>query len=98
VFMFIAGIRLRYTHPLVSRSYKIPHKHKGMWLVASIGLIASVFAFFISFIPPAQLEIGSLVLYESFLIGSLAFMIAIPLVIYSRRKPHWMPTIVPSDE
>ena len=97
-FMFIAGIRLRYTRPHVPRSYKIPHPHKGMWLVASIGFLSSIFAFFISFIPPAQLHIGSLVLYESFLIGGLALMIAIPLVIYARRKPHWTPVTDHSDE
>lgn len=90
VFMFIAGIRLRYTRPHVPRAYRIPHPHKGMWLVASIGLLASLFAFFISFVPPAQLHIGNIYFYESFLIGGLAIMIAIPLIIYACRKPSWM--------
>lgn len=89
--MFIAAIRLRYTRPLVPRAYKIPHPHKGIWLVACLGVLSSLFAIIVTFFPPKQLNVGSLVFYESFLIGGLLLMIAIPLIIYQFRKPHWMP-------
>ncbi len=89
LFMFISAIRLRYTHPHVPRVYKIPHPHKGMWFVASLGLIATLFGIFIGFIPPELVGASNLLLYESFLTGGLLIMMAIPLVIYHFRKPEW---------
>ena len=90
VLMFITAIRLRYTHPHIPRIYSIPHPNKGMWIVAGLGCIASLFGIFIGFVPPAQLKIGSLFVYEGFLIVSLLIMIGIPLIIYQCRKPHWI--------
>ncbi|MCB1110435.1 MAG: amino acid permease [Chlamydiia bacterium] len=91
VFMFIAAIRLRYSHPHVPRIYRIPHPHKGIWLVSSIGILASLFAIFIGFIPPTGFQIQSLFSYELLLAGGLLVMIAIPLGIYQLRKPSWVP-------
>ena len=91
LFMFISAIRLRYTHPHVPRIYRIPHPHKGMWLVASIGALASLFAIFIGYIPPAEFNVGDIFTYELFLVCSLIIMMVIPLVIYQFRKPSWVP-------
>jgi len=89
--MFFAAIRLRYSKPLVPRAYKIPHPHKGMWFIASLGSFSSLFAIVITFFPPKGLDVGNLVFYESFLIGGLLLMMAIPLIIYQCKKPYWMP-------
>ncbi|PCI78667.1 amino acid permease, partial [Candidatus Aerophobetes bacterium] len=89
VFMFIAAIRLRYTHPHVTRSYKIPHPHKGMWIVASVGMVSSIFVIGISFIPPTQLHITNIFAYELFLWGGLITMSIIPLLIYRFKKESW---------
>ena len=90
LFMFIAAIRLRYSHPKVKRAYQIPMPHKGMWFVASIGILASLFAIFIGFIPPPNFEIKSLVSYEFLMGGGLLAMIAVPLLLYQCRKPNWV--------
>lgn len=91
IVLFITAIRLRYSHAHVPRVYEIPlkYRHRGMWLVASTGLIASVAAIIISFIPPSQLNVGSTLFYETFLIGGFLIMCAIPLIIYAVRKPEW---------
>lgn len=90
--MFISAVRLRYTKPHVDRAYKIPYQHHGMWVAALMGLLGSIFAFFIGFFPPTFLEVGDLFFYRSFLaIGNL-ILAAIPLVIYHCRKPHWAST------
>ena len=89
--MFISAIRLRYTKPHIPRAYKIPHPHKGIWFVACVGILSSLFAIIITFYPPSQLHVGNLYFYEGFLIIGLLIMIAIPLIIYQFRKPHWMP-------
>jgi len=91
ILMFISAITLRYTHPHVPRVYRIPHPHKGMWIIAGTGLIASIFAIFIGFVPPAQLEIGSLFVYDGLLGSTLLIMLAIPLIIFQFRKPSWVP-------
>ena len=91
ILLFISAIRLRYTHPHVPRIYKIPHPHKGMWFIASIGLLASLFAIFIGYIPPTVFNVGNLLVYETFLILSLLIMMAIPLIIFQLRKPSWIP-------
>ena len=90
ILMFISAIRLRYTHPHIPRIYKIPHPHKGMWFIASIGLLASIFAIFIGYIPPASFNVGNIFIYETFLILSLLIMMAIPLTIFQFRKPSWI--------
>ncbi len=90
ILMFISAIRLCYTKPHVPRTYKIPYAPKGMWFIASLGILASILAICIGFVPPTQLEVGSLLFYDSFLVIGLAFMIALPLIIYQFRKPGWI--------
>lgn len=89
--MFTAAIKLRYSKPLVPRPYRIPHPNKGMWLIASLGIFSSLFAIIITFFPPKSLNVGSFLFYESFLFGGLISMIALPLILYQFKKPHWMP-------
>ena len=91
IFMFLAALRLRYSHPEVVRSYRIPHKHKGMWFVAILGTFSSLGVFILGFFPPTQLEVGSLLFYESFLIIGLLLMVLIPLLIYQFKSSHWVP-------
>ena len=90
IMMFTAAIRLRYTKPDVPRAYKIPNPHKGMWIIASLGLASSIFAIIITFFPPSQLHVGSLWAYDGFLGGSLLIMVLIPIIIYQFRKPSWL--------
>lgn len=98
VLMFISAIRLRYTKPHVPRAYKVPYGRKGIWLFASLGVIACIFVILLSFFPPAQIDVGSLLFYESFLIGGLLLMAAIPLIIHQFRKPSWMLEIKQIDK
>jgi putative glutamate/gamma-aminobutyrate antiporter len=97
IIMFAAAIRLRYTKPHVPRAYRIPHPHKGIWIVACIGMFSSIFAIVLVFVPPAQIDVGSLAFFESFLGIGLAVMIAIPLIIHAFKKPEWKTTINNQD-
>jgi len=96
IFMFISAIRLRYTHPHIPRVYKIPHPHKGIWLVACLGILASIFAILIGFVPPTLLPTGSTIIYFCLLFFTLVIMSAIPLIIYQFKKPSWV--IKPEEE
>ena len=89
IMMFLAAIKLRYSHPTVPRAYKIPHPHKGIWIVSIFGILACIFGFLLVFIPPSQIEIGSPIIYEAFLIIGLIVMCGIPLIIHTYKKPSW---------
>jgi len=87
--MFFAAIRLRYSKPNVPRAYKIPHPHKGIWIVSIVGCLSSLFAFGMLYIPPVSLDITNLFFYESVLIVGFIVMAAIPLLITTYKKPSW---------
>ena len=89
VLMFAAAIMLRYKKPNVPRAYKIPFGNFGMWLVAGIGLLSSVFAIIIGFFPPDQLDTGSLLFYEFFLASGIVIFCAAPFIILKFKKPSW---------
>ncbi|MGA8163613.1 MAG: amino acid permease [Waddliaceae bacterium] len=92
LFMFGAAIRLRYTHPEVKRSYRVPGGDVwGMWVVAGTGLISCLFAFVIGFFPPTLVEAQSLFYYDLFLVVAISTLLIIPLVIDACRKEHWKP-------
>jgi len=87
--MFAAAIRLRYTHPDVKRSYKIPGGLFGMWFVAGLGILGSVATFFLGFFPPAQIATGNKVYYVTFLILSTLLSCLAPSIILLFKKPDW---------
>ncbi len=89
ILMFTAALRLRYTKPHVQRSYQVPGGNKGLWFVCLLGIFGSLFGFFIGFFPPSQLDTGSLISFESFLIGGALLFCSLPFLIYRLRKPHW---------
>lgn len=91
ILMFLAAIKLRYSHADVPRPYRIPYHKPGIWFVGSLGVLSSTFAFFMGFIPPGQLKVGSLVFYEGFLIVGIFIMSLIPYLIYRCRDPSWHP-------
>lgn len=90
ILMFLAAIKLRYSHPHIKRPYTVPYKMKGIWFVGTLGALSSLFAFILGFFPPAQLMVGSLLFYESFLIGGVLLMSIIPYIIFKNRKPSWV--------
>ena len=87
--MFLAAIKLRYSHPHVPRVYRIPYEKPGIWFIGGLGVISSTIAFLFGFIPPGQLATGSLYFYESFLLVGLFLMSLIPYLIYRFRNPSW---------
>ena len=91
ILMFLAAIRLRYSHPHVERKYKVPYKMKGIWFVGSLGVLSSTFAFFIGFFPPDQIGVGSLWFYEGFLFIGLFIMCLIPYLICQFHDLSWKP-------
>ena len=87
--MFSAAIHLRFSQPNTPRPYKVPFGSAGMWIFGGGGLVGSLIAFVLSFVPPAQISVGSPTAYVAILIGGNVLFVIVPLVIYAIRKPHW---------
>lgn len=94
IFLFIAGVVLRYKKPAVYRTYKIPFGNVGMWVVVVVGILASVFTLILSFLPPTAFEIGSLFKYEMVLFVGVVISCLIPLIIHAARKPSWQKEVL----
>nr|NGX37713.1 Glutamate/gamma-aminobutyrate antiporter [Chlamydiota bacterium] len=83
-----ADVRLRYKDPNRKRPYKIPGGYFGMWCVAGIGMLGSLFAIFVGFFPPVQLPF-KLEFYVGFLGSGVILALILPQIIYGMRKPSW---------
>lgn len=78
VFMFAAIIKLRYKKPDLPRAYTIPGGKRGIWCVAGTGLLCCVVTILISFVPPTQIPIDHVFLFESLLIGGFICFVLFP--------------------
>lgn len=85
VFMFSAAIRLRYTRPDQPRAYKIPGGNFGMWLVAGVGALCCIITILIGFVPPTQIPIKNIALFETFLIGGLLIFVLMPWLLAKKN-------------
>lgn len=85
IIMFVSALKLRRTQPQVKRAYRVPL----LPLVGGTGLVASVVAISLGFVPPAQLSIGTPVLYVAFLVIGIIIFASAPFIIYRLKKTSW---------
>ncbi|KTD60837.1 APC family permease [Legionella shakespearei] len=84
IIMFSAAIKLRYSSPDHPRGYTIPGGNLVMWLVSGTGILCCIAAMIVGFIPPSQIPVGNIYLFESFLIGGLILFVLVPWL-FSKR-------------
>ncbi|MBU0670527.1 APC family permease [Patescibacteria group bacterium] len=89
LFMFISAIVLKFKKPDVERAYTVPGGKTGMCIVGGVGIAAAIFAFLLGYVPPNELETGSIYFYVGFLLFGLIILGGAPLLIYAFRKPSW---------
>lgn len=88
--MFAAAIYLRYSMKEYKRPFRVGSKgNMLMWIVAGMGFLGSMLAFVLSFIPPAQISIGSNAVWYTVLVSGCIIVVAAPFIIYAMRKPCW---------
>lgn len=84
-----AFIRLRRVAPGRKRGFRVPGGKAGEVIVCGLGILGALLALVLSFLPPSQISTGSPVVYVGIIIIGVAVFLAIPLVVYARRKPSW---------
>lgn len=89
ILVFVAAIKLRYSQSKTKRPYRVPGGIIGMWIVGILGIIGSIFALFIGFFPPEQIDTGSSTFYTTFLLIGTGIGCIAPFVILMFQKPHW---------
>jgi glutamate:GABA antiporter len=84
--MFAAAMRLRKTKPDHPRGYRVP----ALGLVCTVGLLSSLAALGIGFVPPSQFGGSSVWSYVLFIgCGLLVLGFLIPWLFLKFRKPNW---------
>ncbi len=86
VLLFSAAIYLRFKKPNLHRPYKVFGGKPGIVIVSGTGLLVSLAVFFLGFVPPDQLDVGSLFFYEGFLIVGLIVFGVIPFLVIKEKK------------
>lgn len=87
--MFISAIILRHKHKNIERPYSVPGGTIGMWIIAGIGVIVSLFTIVIGFFPPKNLVLSDLVFYELFLSIGMVVFIGFPFLILLFKRKSW---------
>jgi glutamate:GABA antiporter len=88
--LFVSTIRLRYSQPKRrEHAFQIPGGKWGAWGVCLLGLLACFGVLAIGFIPPDNVKIGHIWLYEGALIAGIVILVALPLYIYQRTKKFY---------
>jgi len=89
ILIFAAAIKLRYTQPDVPRAYKVPGGKVGIWLVAGTGIVGSLFALIIGFVPPSGVSHWPTPIYIAVMAGLIVVCSAPPFIVERIKKPNW---------
>ncbi len=86
LFFFVTAIRLRYKKTDRTGAYCIPGGKFGIWLVAGVGILSCIFVFVLGFVPPAGVQIGSLMRFEAILVLGISMFCILPLMYIARSS------------
>lgn len=89
IMIYGAFIRLRRTQPGKKRGFKVPGGKFGEFVVCFLGIAGAMLALVLSYLPPSQITTGSPVVYVGIILIGVAVIVALPLIVYSLRKPSW---------
>jgi glutamate:gamma-aminobutyrate antiporter len=90
---FIGYFVLVYKKQELKRTYNVPGKKIGKTIIAGVGLLLSVFALLISFVPPASIAKNEDRTYQVILLISFVITVVLPFIIYELHDKHGHTTI-----
>lgn len=80
--MFAAALRLRYKHPHVKRAFVTPGGKPGLWLICGIGSLSCLVTIYLGFLPPSQIAIGNVFIYQLTIALGIVFGCLFPFLLY----------------
>ncbi len=83
--LFAAAIKLRYKTPRNPHAFRIPGGNYGIWITGIIGILTCCGAIIIGFIPPTEVKIDNVLVYEIILIAGIVIFTVLPFIISSRH-------------
>lgn len=86
--MFAAAIKLRLCMPEHHRTFKIPGGLPGLLFVALVGMIGTLTTLAVSFMPPDEINVGSVAQYEITLLLGLMVM-CLPPFLFHKFQSRW---------
>ena len=86
IIMFAAAIKLHYHKPHVVRSFRVPGKTKGIWVICSSGALTCGIVVVFGFFPPSQIPFKNLISYELILIGGIVICGLIPFYLIRHQR------------
>lgn len=90
ILMLAAAIRLRYTQPGTERPYRVPGgKYAGMWIVAGLGILGSVFGLVLGFFPPTGIAHWPTPVYVLVMLAGVVICSVPPFLADWLKKPNW---------
>ena len=91
ILMFAALIKLRYSQPNTKRPYSLPGGRAGAWVIGGLGILAAAVGVLLGFIPPSQIDTGSGMFFQIFIVVSIFLTGVAALIILHLKKPSWAP-------
>ncbi len=86
VLMFLAALCLKYKAGDHLRAFTIPGGKVGMWVVCMLGLMGCGITLCVGFIPPAGIDVGGILHYETVFSMGLIVIISPVLLFYWYKK------------
>lgn len=84
--MFAAAIVLKYRNPLLKALYQVPGKTKGFYTLCVFGLLGCLVSFYVGFLPPGNIDVGTPLHYFVTFSISLCVMVTPVLLLYGYKK------------
>lgn len=88
ILMFFAGLVLRKKLAHLPKDFMIPGGKLGLWLTIALGLFGCMVTLIAGFIPPAGIDVGSIIHYEIIFAGGLILMISPAFIAYWYRAKN----------
>jgi glutamate:GABA antiporter len=89
VIVFASAIVLRHKEPNRLRPFKVPFGIVGMWVLAGLGMISSIFAIVVGFFPPTQLSGFTITSYTISMVTGIVILCLLPFFIqYATEKSN----------
>ena len=82
IILFASGLKLHYQKPHIQRTFRIPGKKVGIWLVCGIGAFSSFAVIGFGFLPPSIIPFQSVFVYELMLLAGIAVCCIIPFFLH----------------